>query len=617
MLISTRRDYLQLCDRIAKLPRDTPLGLDTETTGVQLWTKDVLRGVCIGFEGKSAYVPVSHPDSENVDDVSFLRRALERTEALPVYANAQFDWRALEAGIGWAPPMERYRDVQLIAWLEDENRPKALKKLGAMFFGEDEAAEQKYLKRLFAGKTQADCYRERRQWCAAGGINESAGQSKEIAAEMSRASKRSWDTVTAEDIAPYAAKDAELTLRVYEHLLLHPEYAEVEPAVETLHRVQAAAYRMTHRGVLVDEDRCHDLWHDATFSAQAIADEFEVNIASTPQLAKLVYEEWGLPCTERTDAGAPSVAAAALEALTGEHPGLDRVLEYRRLVKAAQFYSGLSEHIDASGRVHTSFKVVGTVTGRWSSSDPNLQQVPKKSTNADAWSCFIAPPGYVLAGYDLASAELYVAASLTEDEQMIAALSEEGRSFHRETARAVFGSDDEPFYTLAKNLNYGIPYGIGPKKFATYIAKGRKEVQGAKHYRQAKDAIDAHRAQWPALHRGISNCSAYAEVTGRLPLGWPGAFRHFVSESMSWPVPSYQAFNSAVQGGVARFVNDVLLAVEAPAAELGAEPILAVHDSLKFYVPCDAVEELGATVQRVSDDVNPFKMRMLWAPEAK
>jgi DNA polymerase-1 len=605
LLITNTTDYARLCSRIKLLRRDETIAIDTETSGVALWTKDVLRGVCIGFRGESFYVPVSHPDSWNVPITSMLQDALDICPALPLYANAPFDFRSLEAGIGLAPPLDRYRDVQVVAWLEDENRRKALKYLGARFFGEDEAAEQKHIKELFKSETMAAAYKRFR----------AEGHSVAVAKELSKTDAipgKTWGTLTAEDIADYAAKDADLTARVYDYLLAHREYDAIEPAVQKTHDVQSAAYRMTRRGIGVDAYKANELREDAEVRAAEIAGEFEVSIASSKQLGTLIYDTWGLPVTETTDGGAPSTAAAVLEAMAGEHAGLDRILEYRRLCKAAQFYGTLLQHVDVGGRVHTHFNVVGTVTGRWSSSDPNLQQIPKASTNADAKKLFVARPGYELIGFDLKSAELFVGASLAADSDMMAALTEEGRSFHKETARSVFASEDEPYYTLAKNLNYGIPYGIGPKKFSTYIAKGLKQAQSAAHYRQARSAIDAHRAAWPVLHQAIRNCTEYADLTGRLPLGWPGRFRHFVSDTMSWPVPGYQAFNAAVQGGVAMFVNDVLLGIEAPAAELGADVLLAVHDSLVFECPIGAGDALADLIQSVSDGLNPFRLRMLW-----
>lgn len=606
MLITNWDDYVALCDRVSALSGFETIAIDTETTGVQVWTKDVLRGVCIGFRGESFYVPVSHPDSWNVGETGTLLTALRSCDAMPVYANAPFDFRVLEAGIGLAPPLDRYRDVQVISWLMDENRRKALKYLGSLFFGEDEAAEQRHLKALMKSETQTAAYKRFRSMGL--DVRESKRLSQDPAA---RIAGKTWATFTAEDIAQYAAHDADLTDRVYRYLLAQPEYAEIEPAVQRQHDVQAAAYRMTRRGVMIDAERARTLADDARHEALEIADGYDVSIASAPQLAVLIYETWGLPVTERTDGGKPSTAAAVLEAMAGEHAGLDGILEYRRLVKAAQFYEGLLEHADSDGRVHTGFSVNGTVTGRWSSREPNLQQIPKASTNKDAKELFVAPPGFELVSFDLASAELRVIASLADDTEMMASLDEPGRSFHRETARAVFGTDAEPFYTLAKNLNYGISYGIGPKRFSTYIAKGRKEKQSPAHYRQAKDAIDAHRAAWPKLHAAIQNCSMYADLTGRLPLGWPGRFRHFTSPTMSYPVPAYQAINSAVQGGVALFMNDLLLASEGPAAELGAAPVLAVHDSLVWEAPVGTSDALSDLLQRIADDINPWKLRMI------
>jgi DNA polymerase-1 len=624
MLITTNEDYWRLCDRIAGLSADETIAIDTETTGVALWTKDVLRGICIGFRGESFYVPITHPDSWNAPGKAPMRAALEACAALPLFHNAPFDFRSLEAGIGWAPPLQRYRDTMVLSWLEDENRRRGLKYLGERFFGEDAAAEQRHLKELMKAETKAEAYKRFRA------EGNSAADAR-LHSETGRIPGKTWATFTAEDIADYAAKDAHLTSRVYEFLLAHPEYAAIEPAVQRQHDVQAAAYRMTRRGIGIDKFRAVSLNLAALNQSAAIAAEFEREYGRDPgsdseeggsilrspkQLGHVIYNVWGLPVSERTDSGKPSTAAAVLESMAGEHPGLDRILEYRRLVKAAQFYDGLLEHVDQDGRVHPGFNVVGTVTGRWTCSDPNLQQIPKASTNKDAKGLFVARPGYELVSFDLKSAELFVAASLAGDDEMMAALTEEGRSFHKETASGVFGSSDEPFYTLAKNLNYGIPYGIGPKRFASYIAKGRKEKQTPAHYRQAKQAIDGHRLAWPALHQAIRNCTEYADLTGRLPLGWPGRFRHFTSDVMNYPVPGYQAFNAAVQGGVAMLVNDVLVAVEAPAAELGAEPLLAVHDSLVFECPNGTADSLELAVQSVSDDVNPFKMRLLWDRKA-
>jgi hypothetical protein len=348
----------------------------------------------------------------------------------------------------------------VLSWLEDENRRRGLKYLGERFFGEDAAAEQRHLKELMKAETKAEAYKRFRA------EGNSAADAR-LHSETGRIPGKTWATFTAEDIADYAAKDAHLTSRVYEFLLAHPEYAAIEPAVQRQHDVQAAAYRMTRRGIGIDKFRAVSLNLAALNQSAAIAAEFEREYGRDPgsdseeggsilrspkQLGHVIYNVWGLPVSERTDSGKPSTAAAVLESMAGEHPGLDRILEYRRLVKAAQFYDGLLEHVDQDGRVHPGFNVVGTVTGRWTCSDPNLQQIPKASTNKDAKGLFVARPGYELVSFDLKSAELFVAASLAGDDEMMAALTEEGRSLPqgdgqwrlRQLRRAVLHAGEEP-----------------------------------------------------------------------------------------------------------------------------------------------------------------------------
>lgn len=615
MLITTNDQYIEMMRDLRSLTPGDLLALDTETTGLRPWLDTELRGISMAYRDKTWYVPISHPGGLNIGlgKSDALSEVLAGCAALPIYHNSPYDFAILERGIGLPPPAQ-FRDTQILAWLTDENRRKGLKFLGEYFFGEDAAREKRELDALMKGVTQAEAYKARRAFLAEAGLKEPAAASKAWAKEVSAASKRTWADLTATEVSDYAEKDADLTLRLYRRLLADKEYAEVAPAVQRHHDLQHVVYRMEREGIAVDAGRVEMLRDREIARMGVLAEQFDVNLDSPKQLAALVYGEWGLPVTERTDSGTPSTAREVLEAMAGLHDGLDAILEYRRLQKAvSSFYDTLLDNVDTNGRVHTSYNICGTVTGRFTSQTPNVQQIPKASTNADAKSVFVARPGYELWSYDLKSAELFVAASITGDRTMMAALTEEGRSFHKETAAAVFNSAEEPFYTLAKNLNYGIPYGIGPRKFSTYIAKGRKETPGPKHYRQAKAAIDAHVAQWPVLHAGISNLTAYAEVAGRVPLIKPGLFRRFISPSMAYPVPSYTAFNAEVQGGVAIFMGDVMVNVEAPALELyGAILLLQVHDSLVFEVPCGFGNALHRLLQRVADDCNPFAMRMLF-----
>src|SRR4029077_18565479 len=121
---------------------------------------------------------------------------------------------------------------------------------------------------------------------------------------------------------------------------------------------------------------------------------FTVNLDSPKQLAKLVYQDWGLKCTERTEKGEPSTSRAALEALAGQHAGLDEILAYRRWHKAVStYFDPFLAAMDGEARIHPRVNCVGTVTGRFSYSDPNLQTIPRDGTISGIKDCFVARPG--------------------------------------------------------------------------------------------------------------------------------------------------------------------------------------------------------------------------------
>jgi DNA polymerase-1 len=613
-LVRNMADYRELLVDLLDLGDET-LAIDTETTGLRPWLDTELRGVSLAYRDKSWYLPLTHPNSENMPGAP-LREALERTWGRPIFHNRNYDAAVLERGLG-LQPFEHYDDTAIVSWLCDENQRHGLKAIAARTWGEDEAAEQRGLKALMKGQTQQEAYKARRQWQYEHG-KESAAASREWAKEASAGTKRTWADLTAAEIADYACQDAVLTLRVFEHQKTQPEYARIECAIDREKRVQRVVYDMVKLGVAVDRDKI--FWTRARNLRRAaeIEAQFEgVNLSSNPQVAKLIYEDWGLHVFKRTDTGAPSTDKEALEPLAGSHPGLDLILEHRGLTKAVStYYDTLLENADADGRVHCDLNPVGTVTGRFSSSKPNLQNIPTGDTNPEVKAVFVAAPGYELWGFDLKSAELRVAASITGDLEMMAALDTEGVDFHTETALAVFGDAGPKQRRLSKAMNYGVPYGIGPKKMARYFVAGTGQAPTNEHYNQAKAALDAHRAKWAGLHRGIRLLSDYAEDYGRVPLHLPGRFAHFRPEGL-FPVPSYHAISRVVQGGVAEFMKSVMFLVAAPAAELGARLVLQVHDSLVFEVPQGVLAALHKLVQRVADDVNPFRLRMIFdAPKA-
>lgn len=606
-------------EAIERLPEGSALAIDTETTGLDLYAGDVIRGVSVAFRDEhgdmqSGYFGVSHPGGSNMTEREKrgLVRALTRTRARYDFWNRNFDSASLaQIGVPVRDGEGRWYDGATAAWLQNENDPEKLKLQGEHWLGYDAGEEKRELDKVMKGYRAPDLYKRIRP-----GIRK--GMTKighQWASERAAASKKTWATLTYDDIKFYAAKDTVLTLDMEE--LQHVDGwlagalgTDPWPDMEREFRLTEVVYRIMDVGVRVDLGRSQELARRYNTRIAQIEEEFEgINLSSTKQLAKLVYDDWGLEPHSFTDSGAPSVDKEALEELQGYHDGIDVILEHRGLTKMVGTYlNPMSVWADSNDRIHTSLNVTGTVTGRFSSSHPNLQNIPKKSTDDTVKKLYVPSDGFELVEYDLHSAELYVGAAITGDLDMQAALLEPGRNFHEETADGVFGRHDEPFYTLAKNLNYGIPYGMQGKKYALYLVKALKKPMSEALIRQGQQAVKAHKRKWPITHRGIKKLTEFANENDYLPMIVPGRFRHF--SGWTTHVPGFTAFNAAVQGGVAEIMKSWMIAVEPELAEFGARMVLQVHDSLWLEQPIGLTDRIERMMQEVLDGINPLSMRL-------
>lgn len=634
MLVRSESDYRALLAGIKEASANgQAVAVDLETTGLRMYLTDEVRGISVAYQThpdaviEAWYLPISHAGSNNFSPRRLIT-ALNRHQGLQVYHNAVgVDWAGLSKVDQRFKLPKNYHDTQVAAWLHDENTPHGLKELAAIFFGEDAKAEQRHLKALRKGRGVMELYRELRalpDW-----RDRPAAEVREEARRQSLASKKDWATFTADDIAAYAARDAELTLQLMDAQV--GPYGSESPALQRELRLQGVLYRMICTGIKVDPEAIRRQSAVAQARMDELGQQFVgINLNSTPQLRKLIYEDWGLPVKHRTERGDPSTSREALEELEW-HPGIRELMEYRKLQKAmSAYYRPLLETIGADGRIHPSFSSTRTVTGRLSCSDPNLMTIPRSDTLHGVRDIFVPDDGYELWEYDLAQAELRVQASFSGDTELMRAL-EDGVDLHDRTAAMVWGPDFLPIQRrLAKNLNYGFSYGIGPRKFATYMVSGTPEPvtecaywtwerwSGEKrprmclecHVCQSARILDDYRAAMPQLVQLMAGLERVAREQGYLPLHVEGRYRHFRSPGVL--VPYYTALNAVVQGGVAEFMKDMMLEAEPELERVGARLCLQVHDSLVIEVPPAAGPEVGALLQRIADDINPFDMRMLW-----
>lgn len=653
-LVTNMSQYRELLLDLLDLG-DEPLAVDTETTGLRPWLDTVLRGVCLAYRDKSWYVPLTHPQSENLP-ARPLAEALNQTWARPfVYHNRNYDVAILERGLGLEPRsgVGAFWDTALVDWLLEENAPHALKKIGARLFGEDADEEQRALKERMKAEPQTAIYKRLRQELAAAGIKEPAAITKERA-EALAAPKRTWADLTAVEIAPYAAKDAELTLRLYRWQQTAPGIERVRPAIDREYAVQEAVYRMMKLGIRIDRPRVAETRERSLHRMEEIEVEFDpVNIGSHPQLRTLVYETWGLDPLELTKGGKPSTSKDALELHAGAHPGLDLILEYRHHRTAVStYFDALLENVDENDRVHTSLNTAGgggddskggTVTGRFSSSDPNLQNIPREGTNSEVRDVFIAAEGYELWSFDMSQAELRIAASLAGEQSMLDRFTA-GEDIYQGTANDVFDCNDEcprddkghckTHRQPSKVVVLSSGYGIGARKLARDLLKGtgrkpteceywmygpedRWEMKLRRCYFcdvcRTKELLENFWGSVPQLGQMNRRLIDFAETRRYVPLHVPGRFRNYPTHAecralgvpaRRWPKP-YTAMNSVVQGGCAEVLKSWILVAEKVLPPLGARLVLTVHDSLVVELLPGTMPNVLRALQAALDSAIP------------
>lgn len=326
----------------------------------------------------------------------------------------------------------------------------------------------------------------------------------------------------------------------------------------------------------------------------------QFNINSPKQLGEILFGEDGLrlPAPKKTKTGY-STNAEVLEKLRPYHPIIEDILDYRQVTKLKSTYvDGLLRVVDENGQVHTTFKQTGTATGRLSSAEPNLQNIPIRTELGRELRRFFIPskPGYLLIDADYSQIELRLMAALTEDENMCRAFRE-GHDIHTSTASKVFGVDPEnvtiEMRKRSKAINFGILYGMGDFSLAEDLHITRK---------QAKEYIDNYLSSYPSIDAYLKNIKRTAAEQGYVTtmLGR----RRYIPE-LSSPNKMVQAFgqrvamNSPIQGSAADIIKLAMIAVHRRLRESGmdAKLILQVHDELLIEANVNCKDEALALLR--------------------
>ena len=390
-----------------------------------------------------------------------------------------------------------------------------------------------------------------------------------------------------------------------------PLYTDVElPLCPVLARMEQA-------GFLVDRKALYDFGESLTSSIEqlqqsiwALAGE-PFNIQSPKQLGNVLFERLMLPAGKKTKTGW-STNAAVLDKLRGKHPIIEQILDYRTLTKLKSTYAdGLLKEISADGRIHTNFQMTVTATGRLSSTEPNLQNIPvRRELGAQIRKMFVASPGKVLVDADYSQIELRLLAHIANDETMIAAFRS-GEDIHAVTASQVFGvplAEVTPLQrSHAKAVNFGIVYGISAFSLAQDIGVFQSE---------AKAYMDSYFAKYHGVHEYMTRVVEQAKADGYVTTLF-GRRRDLPElKSSNFNLRSFGervALNMPIQGTAADIIKAAMVRVDAQmrAEKLQARLLLQVHDELIVECPAAEAETVKAILVDEMEHVVDYRVPLL------
>jgi DNA polymerase I len=558
-ILVTKKNYTECMDRIRPYAHWV---IDTETTGLRVWHGDRICGVSAspyvrGFD--VFYFPFRHatgslPDGKLNDFICELNSPRRHSGW-----NYKFDLHMLMADGMLMPPLGLAEDVMLAAHLANENeRNFKLKDLAAKYLHPNADLEEQRLIDLLAsrGFTKGDISK-----------------------------------LSATEATPYACSDVVLTRafrRKYEQELrtwgLWTIWLEVNEYMQ-------ATVDMERRGLQLDLDKMTRYLNQAhrkeiqhIKKIQTIAG-YDINPASPKQMAAFMNVE--------------STARDVLEAMPNAGPEVKLVINFRRWqrVKSA-YYEAYQDRMTPEGVLHPNIKLHGTISGRPSAEDPNLQAVPRDSDPKTkeiykVKDIFIARPGYKLVSADYSQAELRLGAHLCNEEEMIKII-ESGRNLHTEVATDI-GTD----YDTAKRIDFGSMYGIGAKELSQRLGIP---------FDIATQHLTKFHTLFPNISRRRRHLRTVAQRDGYIRL-WTGRMRRY---NTAWAEP-HKALSNEVQGGVAEMMRTAIIKIHRerqPGRPIyGTHMLLQVHDQILFEVPEHKLSKHIARVVRIMEDFPQFRPR--------
>ncbi|PMY42146.1 DNA polymerase I [Pseudomonas sp. GW456-L14] len=568
---------------LEKLKNAKLFAFDTETTGIDAQQAQLVGLSFAAQANEAAYIPLTHsyldvPEQLDRDTVlRALKPILEDPNKLKVGQHAKFDMNILaNCAIGG-------------------DQANGITVRGVAF----DTMLESYVLNSTATRHDMDSLAEKYLGHTTVSFQDIAGKG---------AKQLTFDQIALEQAGPYAAEDADVTLRL--HQVLHEKLAAIPSLASVLSDIEMPVVpvlaRIERQGALVDADllgvqsiELGDKMVALEREAFEIAGE-EFNLGSPKQLGVILYDKLGLPVLKKTAKGQPSTAEEVLAKLAEDDYPLPKVLmQYRSMSKLKSTYTDrLPEQINPrTGRIHTSYHQAVASTGRLSSSDPNLQNIPVRTAEGRRIrQAFIAPPGYKLLAADYSQIELRIMAHLSRDEGLLNAFRN-NLDVHAATAAEVFKVELKDVSSdqrrSAKAINFGLIYGMGAQKLGKDIGVDTKT---------AKAYIDTYFARYPGVREYMDRTRAQAAEQGYVETLFG---RRLYLPEINSNKPQERAgaertaINAPMQGTAADIIKKAMVAVDnwLTASGLDAKVILQVHDELVLEVREDLVDKVSEEIR--------------------
>ncbi|ELD8805939.1 DNA polymerase I [Campylobacter jejuni] len=565
------QDENKLFEILNTLDKESIIAFDTETTGL-----DTKEAKIVGFsfcmsENEAFYVPLTH-NYLGVGEQISLQSAKKAIEVIfnhfVIGHNLKYDFKIIQNNFGLNLP-QKYADTMILAWLKNPSLRVNMDDLALRLFNYETLHFESLVKK---------------------GEN--------------------FASVELEKACKYAAEDAYISLRFYLYFLKNLETPLLELAKNCEFDFIKIIMMMEENGIKLDTNALEILMKKFENEIKNLSEEIytlcedRFNLNSPKQVGDILFEKLKLPSGKKGKTGY-STDEKVLNALLDKHPVIAKILDYRELAK---LYSTYCEPLlklalkDKNSRIYSSFLQTGTATGRLSSKDPNLQNIPAHGQYAkDYKSCFVAKDGFSFISLDYSQIELRMLAHFSEDEKLLNAFAND-EDIHARTAIMIFGESNYETRSVAKSINFGLIYGMGYKTLSQNL---KIEAHLAKSY------IEKYFENFTSIKKYFETVKNKAKQNGFITT-LSGRKRYFDFENakpMQIAMYERESINSILQGSAADVIKLAMLEINKELNE-DKKLILQIHDELIFEVKDDLCENFVKKTRDIMENIVKLKVKL-------